>query len=193
MLRDAVQHCKGCDLCERATQAVFGEGVKTSGLLFVGEQPGDEEDKQGRPFVGPAGRLFDRALADAGVDRRAAYVTNAVKHFRFEERGKRRIHKAPNRAQVSACKPWLDAEIQLIRPKLIVCLGRTAALSVFDKEVKLADWRGRILSRDEAGSLMVTIHPSFLLRLNEESGREAEYRRFVGELNAAQDYVSRAA
>jgi uracil-DNA glycosylase len=145
-LRDAVQSCRGCDLYQHATQAIFGEVPQTSSIVFIDEQPGDEEDRQGKPFVGPAGRLFDRALHDAGIDRLAVYVTNAVKHFRFEERGERRIHKKPNGTELKPCRHWLEAEVTLIKPSIIVCLGATAAQSVFGLEWGVTKERGRFVN-----------------------------------------------
>ena len=144
-LREAVQSCRGCDLYKCATHAILGEGAAASSIVFIGEQPGDEEDRQGRPFVGPAGRLFDRALREAGIDRLAVYLTNAVKHFKFEERGKRRIHKKPNGTEIKACRPWLQAEIELIQPSIIVCLGATAAQSVFGPAWRVTKERGRFV------------------------------------------------
>jgi uracil-DNA glycosylase family protein len=145
-LREAVQGCRGCDLYRHATQAVAGEGPPAATIVFIGEQPGDEEDRQGRPFVGPAGRLLDRALQDAGIDRADVYVTNAVKHFKFEERGKRRIHKKPSAAESKACRPWLEAEVTAIRPKILVCLGATAAQSVFGPEYRVTKERGQFVT-----------------------------------------------
>jgi uracil-DNA glycosylase family protein len=142
VLRDAVQKCHGCDLYLHATQAVFGEGPRASPVVFIGEQPGDEEDRLGHPFVGPAGRLFDSALHDSGIDRATVYITNAVKHFKFEERGKRRLHKKPNGSEIHACRPWLETEIELIRPKIIVCLGATAAQTVFGADYRVTKNRG---------------------------------------------------
>src|SRR5262245_54915698 len=142
-LREVVQDCRGCELYRNATQAVFGEGPSSAGILFVGEQPGNDEDLNGRPFVGPAGRLLDRALADAGIDRADVYVTNAVKHFKFEVRGKRRIHKKPAASEVRACEPWLEAEIAIVKPKVIVCLGATAAQSIMGSAFRLTRERGK--------------------------------------------------
>jgi DNA polymerase len=150
--------------------------------VFIGEQPGDEEDRAGRPFVGPAGRLFDRALTDAGIDRAAVYVTNAVKHFKFEERGKRRLHKKPNAAEVRSCRPWLEAEIGLIRPRIIVCLGATAAQSVFGAVYRVTQERGRFAAHPWAPHATSTIHPSAILRAPDAEERHAEYERFVADL-----------
>jgi DNA polymerase len=180
-LREAVQSCRGCDLYRHATQAVAGEGPQSPRIVFVGEQPGDEEDRQGRPFVGPAGRLFDRALADAGIDRSAVYITNAVKHFKFEERGKRRIHKKPSLAETRACRPWLEAEISIIRPDILVCLGATAAQSVFGNDYRLTKSRGQFVQHPWALQATSTIHPSAVLRAPKER-RQIEYQGLVEDL-----------
>src|ERR1700734_117595 len=144
-LQESVQTCRGCDLYAHATQAVFGEGPTSARIVFIGEQPGDEEDRKGHPFVGPAGKLLDRALADAGIDRSLVYVTNAVKHFKFEERGKRRLHKKPSGGEIKACRPWLEAEINLIQPQIIVCLGATAAQSIFGGTYRVTKERGQFV------------------------------------------------
>ena len=172
--------CTRCDLYRCGTQTVFGEGPLDAKILFVGEQPGDQEDIAGRPFVGPAGQLFDRALAEAGVDRSAAYVTNAVKHFKFEQRGKRRIHAKPNGGEIDACRWWIEQERALIRPPLTVALGATAARSIFGKVVTIGAMRGRPHQAPDGGEAWVTVHPSFLLRVRDD--REAEYARFVADL-----------
>lgn len=185
-LREAVQSCRACDLYKHATQAVFGEGPQTSSIVFIGEQPGDEEDRQGKPFVGPAGRLFDRALHDAGIERAAVYVTNAVKHFKFEERGKRRIHKKPNGTELKACRPWLEAEVALIRPSILVCLGGTAAQSVFGPEWRVTKERGRFVEHPWASHATSTIHPSAILRAPTAEQRHIEYARFVEDLKKVQ-------
>jgi uracil-DNA glycosylase len=180
-LREAVQGCRGCDLYLHATQAVAGEGPPTAPIVFIGEQPDDEEDRQGRPFVGPSGRLLDRALQDAGIDRADVYVTNAVKHFKFEERGKRRIHKKPSAAESKACRPWLEAELKAIRPKILVCLGATAAQSVFGPEYRVTKERGQFVTHAWAPQATSTVHPSAILRAPDEQ-RESEYRQFVDDL-----------
>jgi uracil-DNA glycosylase family protein len=182
MLQDAVQRCRGCDLYQNATQAVFGEGQKAASVVFVGEQPGDEEDQTGRPFIGPAGRLLDRALQDAGIDRSAVYVTNAVKHFKFEERGKRRIHKKPNASEIRGCRPWLEVEVELIRPEIIVCLGATAAQTVFGTDYRLTKERGNFVPHPWAPHATSTIHPSAVLRAPDAGQRALEYDRFVDDL-----------
>ncbi len=180
-LRQAVQDCRGCDLYQYATQAVAGEGPASSVIVFIGEQPGDEEDHQGRPFVGPAGRLFDRALEEAGIDRSHAYVTNAVKHFKFEERGKRRIHKKPSMSEARACQPWLEAEIAAIKPEIIVCLGATAAQSVFGSDYRVTKERGKFVSHPWAPHATSTMHPSAILRAPDEQ-RANEYQLLVDDL-----------
>lgn len=182
VLRQAVRTCRGCDLYAQATQAVFGEGPASARIIFIGEQPGDEEDRKGHPFVGPAGRLLDRALADAHIDRSMAYVTNAVKHFKFEERGKRRLHKKPRVSEVNACKPWLEAEMAVLKPEVIVCLGATAAQSLFGSQYRLTKERGLFVSHPWAPWATSTIHPSAILRAPDEEQRHAEYRRFVEDL-----------
>lgn len=182
-LGKAVRDCRGCDLYKNATHAVPGVGAATASIVLVGEQPGHQEDLQGLPFVGPAGKLLDRALADAGLDRTRIFVTEAVRHFRFEERGKRRIHKTPTRAQVIACRPWLESELELLRPRLIVCLGATAVFSVVGRALKVADLRGQVLPHHAAGGVTATVHPSFVLRVPQS--QDEEYRRFVADLRFA--------
>jgi len=188
VLRESVQHCRGCDLYRWATQAVFGEGPATSRLVLVGEQPGDEEDRQGRPFVGPAGRLLDKALAEAGIERSKVYVSNAVKHFKFEERGKRRLHKKPSMSETKACRPWLEAEIALIKPEVIVCLGATAAQSILGPKFRLTQHRGEFLEHPW-GRVTATIHPSAVLRAPDAEQRHEEYRRFVADLKRVQAHA----
>lgn len=180
--REQAAHCRACPLWADATQTVFGEGPIGAALMFVGEQPGDSEDRQGRPFVGPAGQLLDRALADAGIDRQQVYVTNAVKHFKFEPRGKRRIHQKPTYKEVVACRPWLLGEIELVAPQTIVALGATAAHSLMSRTVVISRERGRLQRYAADRLLLVTIHPSYLLRLPDERSRTTEYHRFVTEL-----------
>jgi DNA polymerase len=182
VLRGAASKCQGCDLYLHATQTVFGEGTSGAKVIFVGEQPGDQEDLAGLPFVGPAGKMFDRALADAGIDRSLTYVTNAVKHFKFVQRGKRRIHDKPSTTEISACRPWLEAEVHAIRPRLVVCLGATAGRSVFGRIVRVNAERGRLVPHPWAENAFLTIHPSMLLRLIEPESREIEYGRFVDDL-----------
>jgi uracil-DNA glycosylase len=181
-LRAAVQTCRGCDLYACATQAVFGEGPNSAEIVFIGEQPGDEEDRQGHPFVGPSGKLLDRALVEAGIDRSLVYVTNAVKHFKFEERGKRRLHKKPNGMEIRACRPWLEAEINLIQPQIIVCLGATAAQSIFGGMYRLTKERGQFTQNSWAPHVTSTVHPSAILRAPDEEQRHLEYEKFVADL-----------
>jgi DNA polymerase len=183
-LREAAANCRACPLWKTASCTVFGEGPADARIVLVGEQPGDQEDRAGRPFVGPAGQLLDRALAEAGMDRSTLYVTNAVKHFKWEPRGKRRIHKTPNSRDIAACRPWLEAELAQIRPALVVALGGTAAKSLFDAPLRITEERGRILP-SRFGPTLVTIHPSALLRLPEPATFEAEFARYVAELRLA--------
>lgn len=182
VLRKEAAHCRRCPLWKPATQTVFGEGPADAKLLFVGEQPGDQEDLAGRPFVGPAGQLFDRALTEAGVDRAAAYVTNAVKHFKFEQRGKRRIHSRPNAGEIDACRWWLDQEREIVKPVVTVALGATAAHSLLGKTVTISKVRGAPIALADGSEGWVTVHPSFLLRIPEEDRRAEEYAAFIGDL-----------
>jgi uracil-DNA glycosylase len=181
-LRAAARSCKGCDLYKNATQTVFGEGPKDATVMLVGEQPGDMEDRQGHPFVGPAGRLLDKALAEARIPRDEVYITNAVKHFKWIQRGKRRLHQKPLIRQVIACKPWLEAEIEAIHPKVVVCLGATAAQSMMGRIVRITQERGKFLDGDSGAAVFITIHPSSIYRLREKDEQEKEYRRFVAEM-----------
>lgn len=185
VLRQAARNCQGCDLFQFARQVVFGEGPPDAKIVLVGEQPGDEEDQQGRPFVGPAGRLLDSALAEAGLNRSEVYVTNAVKHFKFEERGKRRIHAKPSASEVSSCRPWLEAELDALHPEVTICLGATAAHSLLGRVPRIADERGRFLPHHRAGKLLITTHPSALLRMPDRKTRQTEYQRFVADLRLA--------
>lgn len=181
-LRERARDCRNCHLWADATQTVFGEGPAEAGILFVGEQPGDQEDLRGRPFVGPAGQLFDRALDEAGIERASVYVTNAVKHFKFEPRGKRRIHQKPDYKEVLACRPWLEGELGAVRAPAVVALGATAAQSLLGKAVTIGKERGRFQPYPPDRFLFVTVHPSYLLRLPDERAQATEYRRFVDEL-----------
>ncbi len=192
LLQEAVKDCRGCDLYRHATQAVFGEGSKRSSVVLIGEQPGDEEDRAGKPFVGPAGRLLDRALLDAGIDRSAVYVTNAVKHFKFEMRGKRRIHKKPSIGEIKACRPWLEAEIGLIRPRVLVCLGATAAQSVFGAAYRVTRERGLFVEHPWAPEATSTIHPSAVLRAPDSAQRHLEYEHLVADLKKVGDRIREA-
>jgi uracil-DNA glycosylase family protein len=182
-LRDEATGCKACDLWKTGTQVVFGEGKAGAEALFVGEQPGDQEDKAGRPFVGPAGKLFDRALEDAGIDRTTVYVTNAVKHFKWVARGKRRIHQKPNWSEIAACRPWLDGELAAVDPRVLVCLGATAAQALLGRDFRVTRDRGKLVDSDLAEHVLATIHPSAILRGDPES-REQEYSAFVRDLKA---------
>ena len=188
-LRDEAAACTRCPLYRPATQTVFGEGPVDAALMFVGEQPGDQEDVAGRPFVGPAGQVFDRALADAGIDRSRAYVTNAVKHFKFEQRGKRRIHSKPGTGEIEACRWWIEQEQMLVKPQLTIALGATAARSLFGKTMTIGRERGRALQLPEGGAGWITVHPSYLLRLPDEAQKAEEYARFVADLTAAQAMI----
>lgn len=181
-LQQSAKDCKNCDLWERGTQTVFGEGEPESRVMFVGEQPGNDEDLQGRPFIGPAGRLLDKLLVEAGVDRNKVYVTNAVKHFKWEPRGKRRIHKKPNSVEITACRPWLEAEIASIHPKVIVCLGATAAQALLGRDFRVTQHRGELIESPLAPHVMATVHPSSILRAPDETTRHEEMRRFVEDM-----------
>jgi uracil-DNA glycosylase family protein len=182
-LREAAADCRGCSLYRDATQTVFGEGPRSAEVIMVGEQPGDREDLAGKPFVGPAGRLLSEALEEAGIDRREVYVTNAVKHFKFQRRGKRRIHKRPSAEEIRACRPWLDAELETVKPRGLMALGATAAQAMFGPTFRVTKERGRPVDSDLAEAAMATVHPSSILRADEESRRE-EYEAFVSDLRA---------
>jgi uracil-DNA glycosylase len=180
-LREASKACRGCGLWERGTQTVFGEGVPGAEIMLVGEQPGDSEDLEGRPFVGPAGRLLDRALEEARIDRDDVYITNVVKHFKWEPRGKRRIHKKPNLAEISACMPWLEAELQQVAPQILVCLGATAAQAILGPSFRVTKQRGTLVDSELAPAVTATVHPSSILRADPAS-RDAETQAFVRDL-----------
>jgi uracil-DNA glycosylase family protein len=186
-LKAAAAECKACDLWKKGTQTVFGEGRRRAIILFVGEQPGNEEDLTGKPFVGPAGRLFDDALEEAGIDRKQTYVTNVVKHFKWEPRGKRRIHKKPNAQEINACRPWLEAEIALVKPQVIVALGATAAQALLGAQFRVTKQRGEFLESTLAPYVMATVHPSSILRAPDDETRRLEYRRFVDDLKKLSD------
>jgi uracil-DNA glycosylase len=188
-LRVAAQQCRGCDLYERATQAVFGVGPKGAHVMFLGEQPGDQEDLQGEPFVGPAGALLDKALADAGIPREDVYLTNAVKHFSWEPRGKRRIHKKPRMSEIKACRPWLEAELRAVKPEVVVCLGAVAAQSVLGPQFKLMQNHGKVLASPLAPQVVATIHPSAVLRAPDSDGRRAAYEMLVADLKVVKRVV----
>jgi DNA polymerase len=184
-LQEAAASCRGCDLWENATQTVFGEGREGSKLMLVGEQPGDQEDLQGRPFVGPAGRLLEKALDEAGIDRRRVYVTNAVKHFRWTRRGKRRLHEKPNAGQVRACRPWLDAEIEVVKPHIVVLLGATAAQAVMGPAFRVSKDRGRVMPSPLGISVLATVHPSSILRATDDESRDVALASFIADLKVA--------
>jgi len=181
-LRAAAAKCEACPLYKNATQTVFGEGPRDAKIVFVGEQPGDQEDRAGHPFVGPAGQLLDRALEEAGIDRKETYVTNAVKHFKWEPRGKRRLHQKPNSRDIAACKPWLTAELHAIEPRVLVLLGSTAAQTVLGPKVRVLRDRGHVMPSDLCEKTFITIHPSSLLRAPDEESRHRNYAQFVGDL-----------
>jgi DNA polymerase len=191
-LQSAVQTCRGCDLYRNATQAVFGEGGSPARIVLVGEQPGDEEDRKGHPFVGPAGKVLRRALEDAGIDPAQVYITNAVKHFKFEERGKRRIHKKPAAAEVKACSPWLVAEMKLVRPQVLVCLGATAAQAILGRTYRLTQEHGRFVEHSWAPNVTSTLHPSAILRAPDAEQRHAAYDQLVADLKAVHDRLEAA-
>jgi uracil-DNA glycosylase len=181
--RLAARNCKACDLWRLATQTVFGEGPSRATLMFVGEQPGDLEDRFGHPFVGPAGKLFDRALAEAGIQRSEVYVTNVVKHFKWSgERGKRRIHKKPRHSEIEACRPWLDAELEHVKPRVLVCLGASAAQSLLGKAFKVSRDRGKPIDSPLAPRVMATVHPSSILRAQDDESRRLQLREFIDDL-----------
>ena len=184
-LKSAAKACTACHLYKHATQTVFGEGPKGATLMLVGEQPGDQEDLAGKPFVGPAGKILDRALEEAGIDRAKVYVTNTVKHFKWEPRGKRRIHKKPNSREIAACRPWLEAELRVVRPDVLVCLGATAAQGIFGPAFRVTRDRGKVLKSELASKVVATVHPSSLLRQPDEESREREYKLFVADLRVA--------
>jgi DNA polymerase len=181
-LREAAKNCRACDLWKRGTQTVFGEGARRAPVLLVGEQPGNDEDLAGRPFVGPAGKLLDRALEEAGIDRGEAYLTNVVKHFKWEPRGKRRIHAKPDVVEISACLPWLRAEIDVVKPRALVCLGSTAAQALLGREFRVTKQRGQFVPSPLAPLVTATVHPSSILRAPDERARRAERARFVEDL-----------
>jgi DNA polymerase len=189
--RDAAADCKGCDLWKLGTQTVFGEGARRAEVLFVGEQPGNEEDLSGKPFVGPAGRLLNDALDEAGIDRAQTYVTNVVKHFKWEPRGKRRIHKKPNAGEIAACRPWLEAEIGLIKPKVIVCLGATAAQALLGPKFRVSKQRGQFIESTLVPYILATVHPSSILRAPDDETRRVEKRRFIDDLKKVAHLLSK--
>jgi len=185
-LRDAAEGCRGCPLYKTGTQTVFGEGKRDARVMMIGEQPGDQEDKAGKPFVGPAGKILNDALAEVGIDRDEVYVTNAVKHFKWEPRGTRRIHAKPNAREIQACNPWLTAELQVIKPQMVVCLGATAAQALMGKDFRITKSRGQIFRDTQyAHWLMATAHPSSILRMPSSEDRQEAYQAFVADLQIA--------
>jgi DNA polymerase len=192
-LAQAEAECTRCPLYKNATQAVPGEGLKRARLMLVGEQPGDQEDKQGKPFVGPAGRVLEHALDDAGIARSDAFVTNAVKHFKWEPRGKRRLHKRPNAYEIERCHWWLDIERMLVKPEVIVALGATALRSVSGKALSIASVRGRLMPLTDGGQMLATIHPSYILRIQDEEDKDAQYKKFVSDLKVCAKALAKAA
>ncbi|HEX5219853.1 MAG TPA: UdgX family uracil-DNA binding protein [Verrucomicrobiae bacterium] len=184
-LQRAARDCRACPLWKSGTQTVFGEGSRTAQVVFVGEQPGNDEDLAGKPFVGPAGRLLNKALEEAGIDRDEVYVTNAVKHFKWEPKGKRRIHKKPNAREIAACHPWLQAELEVLKPKLLVCLGATAAQALLGREFRVSQQRGELVESKLAPNVIATVHPSSILRAPDDETRRAEVKLFVSDLKKA--------
>lgn len=191
-LRSASKKCRGCRLWKFGTQTVFGEGPRDASIVIVGEQPGDQEDRSGHPFVGPSGKLLDAALEAAGVDRAKAYVTNAVKHFKWEPRGKRRIHQKPNAAELAACRPWLDAELEAVRPRVLVALGATAAQALLGRQFRVTKDRGRPVESDLAPYVIATVHPSSILRQRTDDERQAAMDDFVADLRVVAKLLARA-
>jgi uracil-DNA glycosylase family protein len=187
-LREAAAGCTACPLHETGTQTVFGEGSSNAEVMFVGEQPGDQEDLQGKPFVGPAGKLFDKALEDAGIDRSQVYVTNVVKHFKWQARGKRRIHQKPNWSEIAACRPWLEAELEVVEPRVLVCLGVTAAQALLGRDFRVSRQRGELVESDLAENVLATVHPSSILRTDEET-REAAYGELLRDLKTVAELI----
>src|SRR4030088_1464405 len=193
ILRDEARRCRACHLWKSATQTVFGEGPQHAQIMLVGEQPGDKEDIAGKPFVGPAGQTLDRALEEAGIDRKKVYVTNAVKHFKFVPRGKIRLHQKPNTSEIRACRPWYERELAAIKPDLVVAMGATAAQCVFRKITPINKTRGRLIDLDDSIRALVTVHPSYLLRLPDAEARAREYQRFVVDLKIAAGLLKKTA
>jgi DNA polymerase len=192
-LREEAANCRACPLWKDATQTVFGEGPQHAPIMLVGEQPGDKEDLAGKPFVGPAGQMLDRALEEAGIDRHKVYVTNAVKHFKFVPRGKIRLHQKPNTSEIKACRPWYERELAAIKPDLVVAMGATAAQSVFGKIMPINKTRGRLIELDDGIKALVTVHPSYLLRLPDADAKAREFRRFVDDLKIAAALLRKSA
>jgi len=191
LLQSAAKSCKACDLWKLGTQTVFGEGPARARVMFVGEQPGDSEDRAGHPFVGPAGRMLDEALSEVGIDRDEVYVTNVVKHFKWEaaQRGKRRIHKKPRQSEIEACRPWLDAELQVVRPEVLVCLGASAAQALLGRDFRVTRDRGKLIKSDLAPNVMATTHPASILRAPDSTAREQARREFVRDLGRVAELI----
>jgi uracil-DNA glycosylase len=189
-VRLAAAECKACDLWKLGTQTVFGEGAESAELMLVGEQPGDKEDLAGRPFVGPAGRILDQALEEAGIDRTNVYVTNAVKHFKWEARGKRRLHKRPDAVEVAACRPWLDKEIELVKPRVVVCLGATAAQALLGRSFRVTKQRGELFPQEAGHVITATVHPSSILRAPDAAARDSELAAFTEDLRQVAKHLA---
>ncbi|HET9284529.1 MAG TPA: UdgX family uracil-DNA binding protein [Candidatus Angelobacter sp.] len=189
-LRSVAAGCKACDLWKLGTQTVFGEGSTRAHVMMVGEQPGDKEDLQGRPFVGPAGAVLDKALAAAGINRNDVYVTNIVKHFKWEPRGKRRLHKKPNITEISACRPWLEAEIRVVKPQVVVLLGATAAQGILGRDFRVTQHRGEWIKSEVAPNVLATVHPSSILRARDDDSRHEEMRKFIDDLKVVAEKLS---
>ena len=190
-LREAAAGCRACDLYKTGTQTVFGQGAEHAQVMFVGEQPGDREDREGKPFVGPAGRVLDEALEEAGIDRRRVYITNAVKHFKWKPQGKRRLHQKPNAAEINACRPWLDGEIAMVKPHLLVLLGATAAQALLGRDFRVSVQRAQLMERPGLPPMMATVHPSSILRAPDDETREIEMRAFVQDLKRVAQHLQR--
>jgi uracil-DNA glycosylase len=190
-LREAAAGCRACDLYKTGTQTVFGAGAEHAQVMFVGEQPGDREDREGKPFVGPAGGVLDEALEEAGIDRRNVYITNAVKHFKWKPQGKRRLHQKPNAAEINACRPWLDAEIEAVKPHLLVLLGATAAQALLGRDFRVSLQRGQLMDRPRLPPMMATVHPSSILRAPDDETRKLEMRAFVQDLKRVAQHLQR--
>ena len=190
-LREAAAGCRACDLYKTGTQTVFGQGAEHAQVMFVGEQPGDREDREGKPFVGPAGRVLDEALEEAGIDRRHVYITNAVKHFKWKPQGKRRLHQKPNAAEINACRPWLDGEIAVVKPHLLVLLGATAAQALLGRDFRVSVQRAQLMERPGLPPMMATVHPSSILRAPDDETREIEMRAFVQDLKRVAQHLQR--
>jgi len=190
-LREAAAGCRACDHYKTGTQTVFGQGAEHAQVMFVGEQPGDREDREGKPFVGPAGRVLDEALEEAGIDRRRVYITNAVKHFKWKPQGKRRLHQKPNAAEINACRPWLDGEIAVVKPHLLVLLGATAAQALLGRDFRVSVQRAQLMERPGLPPMMATVHPSSILRAPDDETRELEMRAFVQDLKRVAQHLQR--